>query len=151
MENNWYIVLGLVVALVIGGIGGANYFASESVVEVPGETITRFVDVPGENVTVEVPLEKVSILSDAVAEFLAEVRKDSDLRECGGETYGRDEFELDDLDDEWVLEVEDLGRDQYSVTFTGELEYNDEDKCNADFEATVEYNRGDIDVDAVLV
>ncbi len=144
MEKNAgsLIVLAAVAFLLIGGTTGAlvgyQMAPEEKVVtrevEVP-TTVTEEVEVEKE-VSVEVPVADTSLILDkAVDTFLEE--KLGDLRYCGNDKYDEDQILIDEIDEEYSIEVDE---DEQTVNFNIELKYLDEsvdEKCYNEFDVSV--------------
>lgn len=145
-KNNTWFKFGAtaVIALLVGWFGAGALIEPEVVtvtetvevpVEVAGETVI-------ETVEVEIPLGLEWYLDLALDATLSEIQ--DDYERCGGERYNEDEISIDDVDDEWTLEVDD---EDYVVTGHIEVEYDDRDKCTKEFDFEVTFEDDDVDVD----
>lgn len=72
-----------------------------------------------------------------------------DWEECANDEYDEDEISIDDIDDEWRIEVLDLGDGEYIVYGSVDVEYKDEDKCKLTYDFEVEFE--DFEVDDVTI
>jgi len=144
MEKNIsFVIAALIVAVVLaGGLFYVVGFNSAPVKIVENKT---FVEIPGENQTIEVEVVKevqIDPRDDALAEFLKEVEDDDSLLRCSGYEYDFDEISVSKLDDAYTLEVDE---DEQTVTFKVKLKYDEDDErsCKNTFDVEVFYEDGE--------
>lgn len=139
-------------------------------VEVPKiveKTVTEEVEVPAKNLVINgVVYEPEDIteleekfkeqteelfekkdMQDLLDEALAETEDELDeIDKCNGVDFDDDEIEIDEVFDEYTIDIDDFEDNEYKVIFGIEVDYDDDD-CEASYDVTVEYDDDDVDVD----
>ncbi len=125
--------------LLIGAVGGYVANDGETVVQERIVEVDKIVEVevPGENVTVEVASAQ-AYLDTAVNDFLVEIEDEDELTECGEYDYDFDEISVSRVYDEWTLSTDG---DDYTVDFEVRLKYDEDDErsCKDTYEVSIFY------------
>lgn len=160
MANNTFMSLALasIICLIVGAFAGVALFP-----QTVEKVVTKEVQVPGPEKTVEVPVEKIvekeivkevpvktGYRDEALKSFQDELADKDSLQVCNGVSYDIDQVKLSKVYDEFSVSGDDK---DYTVKAKAKFKYLDSDvseKCYNTFEFTVRYQEDEDPVVTVL-
>jgi len=127
--DNYNLLMGLLMALLLVGglLAGSMLFSKTVTVPGPSKEVVKEVQVPGENITVEVPipLDRASIRDEAWNAVVSDIGDEDAFLTCDGYLYDEDEMSVSRFYDNWFYQVDD--NDKYETQLDVKLRFDTKD------------------------